>query len=264
MAMEPLAGIPTPPRCGPRPAGDGASPAVAGPVCLFGIAAADPAADCVLRFDGRPVQRITAGPLSALVAAIDPARFDAAADQLVGLAVAHHDIVAILFQDRPLLPARFGTVLRSADIVRSLLLTHEDALGAELQRLEGLQEWVFRLFVEETAAPTSAAPPPLSGTAFLTARREARSARLSDQRDRADLLSALLAVLARSAKEIQEPVRLPGSGYGVKVTGLLAADKVDAAVAAARETVAAAAPGVRLAVDGPWPPFSFVRMSIHG
>jgi Gas vesicle synthesis protein GvpL/GvpF len=95
---------------------------------------------------GAPVGRVTAGGLAALVSAVEGNELRATRrDLLSHSAVLEHAVAA-----GPVLPLRFGMVLRDEDaVVEELLEPRRDELAALLRRFERLVELRVKAFYDE-------------------------------------------------------------------------------------------------------------------
>ena len=95
---------------------------------------------------GAPVRRVAAGGLAALVSAVGDDELRATRrDLLSHSAVLEHAVAA-----GPVLPLRFGTVLRDEDaVVEELLQPRRDELAALLERFERLVELRVKAFYVE-------------------------------------------------------------------------------------------------------------------
>lgn len=223
-------------------------------------------------------EAVAADGLQAVCSAWDSEDDEADDAWLADAAQRHHSIVQGLFEAGPVLPIRFGTLIEAADIA-PLLQAHCDRLGAELGRLEGLAEWGVKLVtapealvrsaeqssstVQALDAELAASPP---GRSYLLRRRreaamadavEERSANLVDQvRER-------LAACVLESADLPLPTLTPAGQEVIANLAFL----LTAARQQEFETIADALAheqGVELQLSGPWPPYSFVRLSIGG
>src|SRR5919109_2066657 len=111
---------------------------------VYGIVPAETPLDgAPLGVAGAPVGRVTAGDLAALVSPVEGDELRATRrDLLSHSAVLEHAVAA-----GPVLPLRFGTVLRDEDaVVEELLEPRRDELSGLLRRFERLVETRVKAF----------------------------------------------------------------------------------------------------------------------
>ena len=114
---------------------------------VYGIVPAETPLDgAPLGVAGAPVSRVTAGDLAALVSPVEGDELRATRrDLLSHSAVLEHAVAA-----GPVLPLRFGTVLRDEDaVVEELLEPRRDELSGLLRRFERLVELRVKAFYVE-------------------------------------------------------------------------------------------------------------------
>lgn len=63
----------------------------------------------------------------------------------------HHDVVQHLHASTPVLPLKFGTFCASLDAVRTMLRDRHVAIGEQLARVTGKDEWTLRVTIDRAA-----------------------------------------------------------------------------------------------------------------
>jgi Gas vesicle synthesis protein GvpL/GvpF len=224
------------------------------------------------------VERIDVNSLQAVCSSlgIDPGEADA--EWLAGAAQRHHAIIQQLFERGPVLPVRFGTLIE-ADAIRSFVEREAASIEAEIERLDGLEEWGAKLIadpehivrlaeqtseaVRQVDADLAASTP---GKAYLLRRR--REALVADAAEKQT--SAIVDAIHGSVAGIAiETAALPvaaatetGQDVLANMAFLVPAAASDKFAAAADE--AAIQTGITVEISGPWPPYSFVRLNVGG
>ncbi|HEX3590336.1 MAG TPA: GvpL/GvpF family gas vesicle protein [Pseudonocardiaceae bacterium] len=214
-----------------------------------------------------PVRLLDRGHLGVLVSDVDSERLRGLLDvevteqsELAVRAREHDHVVRAAAERGPVLPFRFGTVLRDDAAADRLLAEHHDAAVAQLAHVEGRQEWGVRLRARSTVGDEPA-PDRSSGASYLASRRsqlrdldqrrtrereladriqqdlESWAADTADRPDR-DALLDIAVLLDRSAED-----------DFLRHVGHLAAQAAEA--------------GALLDTTGPWPPYSFSRAALE-
>jgi hypothetical protein len=243
----------------------------------------DPAVlDDLAGIGGAPVRDVRADGLAAAASSVDAAAFGEEALQrrladpgeLEALVRAHHHVIGAVAAAGPVLPLRLATVYHGDDGVRSMLAGRRPQFTETLEWLTGRAEcgvkvWASRAALAEPPPTGDAGPEPGrgGGAAYLSRRRAELAARDEGQRRAAETGTGIhetlsgLAVAAcqhqphdaaaadQPAGTVPEVMVLNGA-YLVGTAGL-------AAFAAAAEAAVAGRDGCRVAVTGPWPPYSF-------
>ncbi|MDT3446376.1 MULTISPECIES: GvpL/GvpF family gas vesicle protein [unclassified Pseudofrankia] len=211
--------------------------------------------------------------------------------RLADLAGRHDRVMRLLLARGPVLPLRFGTVLPDRTRAERLLRASAGELVGELDRVRDHREWGLRVTprddedddatgndaasnadggdartAEAVAASGDSDETPTggggSGTAYLSARR-ADLRRAAEREERlTELTRRIHGELAALASDVAIRSGRPGPGRldaaylvaSVKEDGFL-----DAADTAARELADA---GCEARLTGPWPPYSFVRLTL--
>ncbi|MCK9931162.1 GvpL/GvpF family gas vesicle protein [Frankia sp. Mgl5] len=250
--------------------------------------------------EGTTVCAVTHGQVSLVVSAIDPELLrDVEEDlsetgRLATLARGHDQVLRELQDLAPVLPLRFGTVLPGESEAAVILDDPDIELPRALDALRDAREWGFRIDAagpteppasgvlrstgagESTRATPAPAPPcaagatdagntarPGAGTAYLSARRD----ELREQERRREETARLvewthreLLVHARDvARRPGRPDRVFDCAYlvdrGEEEGFLDTAERLGPPLEEA---------GYVAAVTGPWPPYSFVHLTLGG
>jgi hypothetical protein len=175
-------------------------------------------------------------------------------DPLVVLARRHDEVVRAVFARNPVLPLRFGTILRDEAAAVRLLADHRDEAIAWLDRVEGHREWGVRARLPHPGKPAEVPEEGLSGTEYLAMRRDRLAAAARTRRDGSTAAAALHHALSRHATETAHRTRKSA------VPLLDAAYLVPVAAEPAFHAEAKAHDELAVEVTGPWPPYSFVRL----
>jgi len=178
-------------------------------------------------------------------------------DPLVVLARRHDAVVRAVFARNPVLPLRFGTILRDEMAAVRLLTDNHEQAAAYLDRVAGHREWGVRARLPHPGQPAEARTEGLSGTEYLAMRRDRLAAAARTRRDGSAAAAALHEALSRHATESVHRTRK--SAVPLLDTAYLV--RVDAEPAFHEEAQA----HEELAVDvtGPWPPYSFVHWELN-
>lgn len=186
-----------------------------------------------------------AGPSDA----VDPG------SRLAVLARQHDAVIRAVFEDYPVLPLRFGTVVRDEQAAVRLLEDHRTDVSKWLSQIEGHREWGVRVALPE---PTPTRQPPLegvSGTDYLNA----RARQLNEDQETQTLARTAVNSLheslghysADTARRQQRPAFFDAS-YLVRQH-----DEEAFQALVQRYEGELAAVGATLQSSGPWPPYSF-------
>jgi hypothetical protein len=226
---------------------------------------------------GDVVRVVTDGRLGAVVSEVPLAQFDD--DSLAAnlhdpvwleANVRRHDaVLGALVRDVPVVPFRFGTIYRSEDHVRAMLVEHA-GLTDVLETLRGRIELGVKGFV----APPSEAPTETgdegegsAGRRYLEQKQQAR--RAAEEREAllartADEAHARLAEVAEAARanpvqprEVSDGDRemFLNAAYLVRIDG---EERFRRTLAALESELGAA--GITFELTGPWPPYNFVEV----
>ncbi|MEX5633131.1 GvpL/GvpF family gas vesicle protein [Parafrankia sp. FMc2] len=237
--------------------------------------------------EGTDVHTVTRGGVSLVVSAIDPGLLrDVEEDlsetgRLAALARGHDQVLRELQDRAGVLPLRFGTVLPGEDEAAAVLDDPDHELPRALDALHGAREWGFRIDTAGQAeTPTAAAPAAGTdgttttagangtagagaGTAYLAARRD----ELHEEERRRDEVARLI---ERTHRELlahaRDAARRPGRPDRVfDGAYLVERDEEERFLdAAERLGPPLEEAGYLCAVSGPWPPYSFVHLTLGG
>ena len=186
------------------------------------------------------------------------------------VARAHEAAIAAAFANAPVVPLRLATIFAGEEGARRMLEERREALAGALDLLAGREEWSVKLLVDREArpAPEEATAEVASGTDYLMRRREERRLR-AEADDRAAGLAedvhAHLQELAVAARVLPAQNReLSGLEGDMVLNGAYLVERERAAdlralVAALEEREHGHRS--RIALAGPFPPYSFVPES---
>ncbi|HEX6360423.1 GvpL/GvpF family gas vesicle protein [Actinophytocola sp.] len=177
-------------------------------------------------------------------------------DPLVKLARRHDLVVRSVFEHHPVLPLRFGTILRDEPAALRLLTNHHHEAGAWLDRVAGHREWGVRARLAHPGEPDTMSTEGMSGAEYLTMRRDRLAAAARVRRDGSTAAAALDEALTRYATETVHRPRKPSTPL------LDAAYLVPADAEAAFHAETERHDELAVEVTGPWPPYSFVRLKL--
>lgn len=130
-----------------------------------------PAPDTLpLGITGKPIQYLVCDRLIAAIAPdVDIEALKLLPEASLMQAIVRHDrLICDLFNDRTLLPLRFGTAFVSIDALEAYLQIESEKLLASLQRLDGYAEF---LITGSAIAPKAEAATNLKGKDYLLAKR---------------------------------------------------------------------------------------------
>jgi hypothetical protein len=169
--------------------------------------------------------------------------------------LAHHALVARLHEaNDACLPVRFPTHLADAEALRQLLLTREAALLAALERVRGRAELaVTVLWTSVPATEPIAETTP--GRQYLLARQQAFQ---SADAQRATATAVAEEIERQVGPELVEAQRNVCPTAAVALSVALLVPRLAALSVAARIGTIEDRDGVRILVNGPWPPYTFV------
>jgi hypothetical protein len=208
---------------------------------------------------GEPVHAVTESGLTAVVGYLgdESSGGTPLSSLLVGLTAientgrAHHEVIAHLAQDVPVVPVRLATVYPDDTTIRVLLAERHAELTVLLDSLRGTQEWGVKMYLEPWADGAG-------DGAFSTLAGEPcqwpRWARAEEDAERIGYVLSDIAVATR-----RHPFPYPRSGGRRMVLNgsyLLDAGRAGEFTEIV-ESVAAVHTALRADVTGPWPPYSF-------
>jgi hypothetical protein len=199
---------------------------------------------------GEPVRTICEDDIHAVVGSVDAAAFGESSiasmlGDLVGIEPigrAHHEVVATIAAQCPVVPLRLATIYPDDDTVSALLAEHHAELTELLESLRGTQEWGVQVYLRPAVGEAEPQQPWLEAEA------------------RAEQVDRVLSDIAIVSRRQPAPYLRPGSVCGWMVLNgiyLLDADRAAEFTSIARQFAAEHA-ALRVEVTGPWPPYSFV------
>lgn len=204
--------------------------------------------------------------LGIVVGEVEPAVFeeidpkDPADGGLVQLARRHDEVVRAVFGRAPVLPLRFGTILAGADAALRLLKQNYAQAERCLSQVEGHREWGVRARLAGAAPPRTDLTG-LTGTEYLTLRRERLTQARRSRQSAAEAAGLLHQALRRHATRSAERAR--AHGVLADTAYLVCQDResqfhneID------RLSGALDGSGVQIETTGPWPPYSFADIEL--
>jgi len=173
----------------------------------------------------------------------------------------HEQVIETLMRGRPLLPARFGTVLRDEAALDHLLTINHKGLAAGLDRIRGCVELGVRVMwdaagTEVDEADHEPSPGATTGTAYLIVRAAQERRRRSTEARAGELAANLNRLLRPCAKDGVVRV-LPSSQVVMAAAYLVPQDRTGEFRNRVTEA-GAAFETLKLLCSGPWPPYHFV------
>lgn len=197
--------------------------------------------------DGSPLRVVAKGSLAAVVSDRSEAQLQVSEEVLW----AHERVVESLMPDGPVLPMRFGSLLRDDEAVEAMLCERREELIAALGRVSGAVELGVRAAWDPEAAAAGGSrdsPTEGAGAAYLLglSRSRQRAAALAERLDRA--VDGLCR--ARVQRLLSSPSLPVSAAYLVDRGGV---DAFRGQIA----TVDAEVQEAEIICTGPWPPYSF-------
>jgi hypothetical protein len=222
-----------------------------------------------------PVRCIACGDWTAVVDRVDRADWagEDAEENLQSIewvgprAVRHEEVIEAVMEKAPVFPARFGTLFSSVEQLVRRIASRQDALQAYFERIAGCREWTLRGHLEREVAQEALADPDdgsdtRPGTAYLKKQKRVQDARADVETWLDEVAARLDRRLASSTKEIEPqepPPRSSEAGEPVLERALLVPvdQEDDLRTTLREENDRLADRGLTLALNGPWPPYSF-------
>ena len=237
---------------------------------------------------GEPVRVVTEAGLSAVVGSVDARVFgdEARASLLSDLASierlgrAHHEVIACVAAQSPVLPLRLATVYPDDPTVRGLLAGGSAEFTATLESLRGTEEWGVKVYLgpagqaPDGAADAVTAPqdavPGLDAEPFLGADGPSppggSPAKAAPDRNDVEACAEVIdrafsgiAVAARREPAADPRYDGPEQWLVLNAAYLLNSDRAGEFTAVAR-ALARVHEGLRADLTGPWPPYSFAEL----
>ena len=188
-------------------------------------------------------------------------------DWVAAAAVAHEAVVEHFSRraTATVIPAKLFTMFSSVDKAIADVTGRRASIERVMKRIAGAEEWGVRVTRRPglAAAPAgTAAPAPVSGSAFLAARKASRDATANARAATAAAAEQAYHALARHARDARSRERRPepGSNPPILEAAFLVAARARTRfkAEARRQAAACAAAGADLALTGPWPAYNFV------
>jgi len=237
---------------------------------------------------GEQVRAVTEGTLTAIAGSVDARSFgeEARTSLLSDLASierlgrAHHQVIAYVAAESPVLPLRLATVYPDDQTVRSLLGRSSAEFTGMLESFRGTEEWGVKVYLgaaqdgpaaspEDVTAPSAAAGNPADA---LTTRQDEPSrpedglAETAPDRDDVEACAEVIdrafsgiAVAARRQAAADQRFDGPERWLVLDAAYLLNRDRAGEFAAVAR-ALAGSHKGLRADLTGPWPPYSFAEL----
>lgn len=207
---------------------------------------------------GAPLEFVSSGALGAWVSACEgsAAREDA---------LEHHRVVMSICDRQPCLPIRFATRAADRDAARALLDGRTAELERALERIGSRREIALTLLwldPERGRAAPPTATDRSSGRAYLELRRR-QAVALRERLEQAERLAGLLEGALLAERADVRHVLCPSDTVALS-TAILAPAGAGERTKERVLKMAAALPGVRAVVNGPWPPYTFADTHEHG
>ncbi len=221
----------------------------------------------------RPVRLVTVGGIGAVVGTVPADLFAAEhvesrvgeAEWVGSLARAHDDVVAAVTRVATAIPLRLGTTADDDENVRTLLSELGSAACRAFDRFEGRAEYGVQVFAPRPR-PDASTVEPEAGAAFLRRRRaELQQDELQRMAaaEEGETAYQLLARIAADHRRIPPRDRTSAAGAAMVLNGafLVDNDAVDSFRAVADQLAASLGPD-RVAITGPWAPYSFAELDL--
>jgi hypothetical protein len=214
---------------------------------------------------GHPVRAVAEADLSAVVGSVDAAEFgERSLSSLLAnplnietIGRAHHQVIASVASDGPVVPLRLATIYPDDTTIRTLLAERHAELTELLRSFRGTQEWGVKVHMTpwtdeapDDPAESPSAPDDLFANEPWWQQAEACAERI----DRA--LSNVAIAARRHPAPYPRLIDLEGR---MVLNGVYLLDTERAAeFAAIVQQLTEEHAGLRADVSGPWPPYSFV------
>jgi hypothetical protein len=234
--------------------------------------------------EGEPVQVLDCGALAAIVRRVPLAQFSEDALRarhddtawFAAMARLHNQVIAAIHQQQAILPAKFGSIYAHTEDVQTAVAEAQETLLAQLQRVEGCDEWAVHVYADRPAVaqritaehPTihqlqhdlAVAPP---GRAYFLQRALDEERAAATEQALRELAQAAYEHLARGAVagRVTQPARSTPEAHAeieiLRAAFLVRRAHADTFLAEVRSCVEGC-DGVRCDDSGPWAPYSFV------
>jgi Gas vesicle synthesis protein GvpL/GvpF len=237
--------------------------------------------------EGEPLQVLDCGALATIVRRVPLAQFSEEALRAHGddtawiaeMARRHNQVIAAIHQEQAILPAKFGSVYARAEDVLTAVAGAHDALLAQLERVEGCDEWAVHVYADRAAIEQRVAAAHQTiqqlqqeiaaasrGRAYLLQRRLDEERAAATDQALSELAQAHYEHLARGAVvgQVTQPTRSASEAHDesevLRAAFLVQRARADAFLVELRSCVEGGE-GVRCEYSGPWPPYSFAVLT---
>ncbi|CAJ61666.1 MULTISPECIES: GvpL/GvpF family gas vesicle protein [Frankia] len=196
--------------------------------------------------------------------------------RLADLARRHDQVLRALAERGGVLPLRFGTVLPDAEQAYAVLDDPEQTLSRTLAQVQDTREWGLRVDAPQPVADAAPLDQPIdppvevaglapgSGTAYLTARRREIRAQEARREELGTLIEQADEELTAFARDTAR--RRGGRAGRMFDCAYLVPRLADEEFLAAARTLVRrlTQAGLDAEITGPWPPYSFVHVTLGG
>jgi Gas vesicle synthesis protein GvpL/GvpF len=220
---------------------------------------------------GVQVRDVSEAGLHAVVSSMGPGAFGGAPltsvladpDSMYRVGTEHHEVIAAVARDSPVVPMRLATVYPDDETVRALLAEHWDELTDLLRAFSGTQEWAVQVYLDGPGlaghGPAGAEMSPLAGRGPGAAALPGRESAWQQAEAHADQIDRRLSLLSIESRRHPLPcLRFRTEGWMVLNGAYLVREENADEFGEAARNPGGLAEGVRTAITGPWPPYSFV------
>ena len=185
-------------------------------------------------------------------------------DLVAELAVAHESVVEFFARSSgvTVVPMKMFTMFSSVERAVDEMRARRREIGRALDRVEGCEEWGVRVTARAPRVVRMASERPVTGTAFLTARKHARDETQKALRksvDAAELALKELSALANESRQRRDAP--PGAVAPLLDAAFLVPSRSRAKFRTTAKRLArrCAQSGAALTLTGPWPAYNFVQ-----
>jgi hypothetical protein len=180
-------------------------------------------------------------------------------------ALGHEQLVEAVMRSSPcVLPMKLLTLFSGDARLLEDLGSRRREIARAAARVRGCDEYGLRIVARDGAPPPKASERPVSGTAFLERKKQARDESRDQAARRAAFAREAFDSLARVSRDaVSRPVQQDDLERPLLDAAFLVARDEQAAFGRAAEALGARAGGEFCVykLTGPWPPYHFVQMS---
>ena len=179
-------------------------------------------------------------------------------------AIAHDTVVRSIFEQTPLLPFRFGSVVSEPQL-RHYVATYKTALKKSLAHVRGSVQMDLRLIWQNAKPDTDQTPETEKqgpGTAFLEKKRRELLGDEQQAAQKTELSDLLHKEFGDVIQDQQIELRPSGTAVLASVFHLVEkhdSEEYQALVAEMRHN----RPDLKIRLSGPWPPYSFANIELE-